>query len=406
MRTLLIIVLVLALAVGAIALYLFATTPKSAAPLTMPLAPAHRALLAHVPASADAFALAPTAALLDNKLHGNPVTRDATERFLEQQPMPPPWLLGRADLVAWRTEKRTAYAIRLDAIRSLLVRVWLAFGSSVDARTEGEIFLINADPEPPLDARELDELLRVAQPLPAGDVLVIQRNSERGAYPPIGRPAASSVRVTPREIVIISRADARNAAAVTAPVTARFPSGALLAVTFARPPRILGDVRRLLAADIEALVGSGGSIALYDVDTGTLLPSPKGVIAVPSSEAARGELSEVMAAANLIGQTAEANGQLLVSFDRRSMPLYLEDAFVPATWPANQWSMRVDPDRLVPLLEKLGDNTALRFAAPRIHRSARDLRRWIAALRAAEFVEIAASSDASSEELRVRVASK
>ena len=59
-----------------------------------------------------------------------------------------------------------------------------------------------------------------------------------------------------------------------------------------------------------------------------------------------------------------------------------------------------------PLLEKLGDNTGLRLAAPRIYRSARDLKRWIGALANADSIEASQSTTATTEELRVRIASK
>jgi hypothetical protein len=75
-------------------------------------------------------------------------------------------------------------------------------------------------------------------------------------------------------------------------------------------------------------------------------------------------------------------------------------------WPANQWSARLDPVRLIPVLRKVGDNPALRFATPRIHRGARDLRRWMGALEQARTIEAAASAGGGFEELRVRVASK
>lgn len=79
---------------------------------------------------------------------------------------------------------------------------------------------------------------------------------------------------------------------------------------------------------------------------------------------------------------------------------------VPASWPATRWALRLDPVRLIPVLRKIGDNPALRFATPRIHRGARDLRRWVDALEQAQSVEAADSVSGGVEELRVRVASK
>ncbi|HEX2060962.1 MAG TPA: hypothetical protein VHK90_09495, partial [Thermoanaerobaculia bacterium] len=71
-----------------------------------------------------------------------------------------------------------------------------------------------------------------------------------------------------------------------------------------------------------------------------------------------------------------------------------------------RWALRADPRKLVPVLRKTGDNPGLRFMAPRVHRAARDLRRWIDALEHASSVEAADSVAGGVEELRVRVASK
>jgi hypothetical protein len=85
------------------------------------------------------------------------------------------------------------------------------------------------------------------------------------------------------------------------------------------------------------------------------------------------------------------------------MGLYIKDAMVPGSWPATRWALRLDPRRLVPVLRKAGDSPGLRFAAPRLHRGARDLRRWMDALEESESVEAAASVTGGVEELRVRV---
>ena len=106
------------------------------------------------------------------------------------------------------------------------------------------------------------------------------------------------------------------------------------------------------------------------------------------------------------GQTGEKDGQLLVSFDQRSLGIYINDAMVEAAWPANRWAGRIDPSKLNPVLRRLGDNPGLRFAAPRVYRSARDLRNWIDALEKAESVEAAESATGGVEELRVRIVSK
>lgn len=404
MRTLLVFVLILAVIAGAVALYLYATTPNESAGLTFPLTETQRALIARVPAGADAFALIPTAGLLSRKLEANPVTREPFLRWSETQELPGPWILGGADVVAWRAAKKTSYAIQLDTVRAFLVRIWMMWSNDVDARWDGRAFVINGSGGTVIAQDALEEVAELAKGLPPGDMLAVQLSRDRGAFPPIGRPAATSVKITAAEIVGVSRAKATGAPGK--PISARFPKGAMLAATFSDPPQILGDLGRLLGTNITEVVSGGGSVAIYQIDTGTLLPRPKGVIAVPSTPQRRAAMADVIRAAELVGDSRDTGSEIVVSFDRSSLPLYIEDAFVPATWPATSWAARIDPPKLVPVLQKLGDSTGLRLAAGRLHRSARDLRRWIGTLEHAQSIEAAASSDGTTEELRVRIASK
>jgi hypothetical protein len=386
--------------IAAAAIYLGATTPKRAEPLRFPLSEAHRALLARVPASADSFALLPSAALLHQKLAANAVTREALARYEEEHEVPPPWMLGGADIVAWKHGKKTSYVVRLDGFRALIIRVWLTMASNASVRWEGSTLVMNDPvPSPPGDA---EDFLHLTSGLPAGDVFLVQRQSAHGAFPPIARPSVTSLRVTDSEIVIASRAQSGDAPPPQ-PVRAQFPRGAMLSVTFSEAPRILGDLNRLMGARIDELVDPGGSIALYDIETGTLLPRPRGVIVVPSTEQTRAAMTNVVRVAEVVGEVRETGGQILVSFDRTSLGLYLKDTFVPPTWTGARWALRIDPSRLVPVIRKLNDSVGLRLAAPRIHRSVRDLHRWIDALDRAQSIEAASSVDGGVEELRVRI---
>ena len=413
MRTLLVLLLILGLIAGAIVVYLYATTPNESAGVSFPITADQRALLARVPAGADAWALIPSAAVMHQKLLANAVTRGPVQEWTERERMPEPWMLGGADVLAWRDQKRTSYAIRVDTFRAFLVRIWMMWSSgAVDARWDGTAFVINGAGGPPIDPNEIERILALASGLPRGDVFVAQRNRTRGAFPPIGRPAVSSVVVNEREIVSVSRAVStraekpEEAEAAAAPLESTFPKSAVLAVTFNEPPSLLGDLRRLTGTNLSELAANGGSITIYDVDTGTLLPRPKGLIAVPATDARRAAMADVLRVAELVGQTEDTGRELLVAFDRQSLPLYLKDARVPATWPATSWAARIDPVKLVPILEKMGDSTGLRIASGRLHRAARDLRRWISALEQAESIEAAASTADGAEELRVRIASK
>jgi hypothetical protein len=405
MRTFLIILAVVAVLIGAIALYLALTTPGTATSVRFPLSVSQRALIARVPASADSFALIPTAALLNKRLRANSVTRDAVERWTSEHDVPQPWMLGGADAVVWRRAKRISYAIRLDPFRAFLVRLWLMSSTNTNGVWDGSVFVIG-EPGAPLDAGSLNDILTLANGLPEGDFFAVQRDRARGMFPPIARPSVTSVRVTPAAIDLVSRAVAEPGAIPNPPILARHPKGALLSAAFIRPPRILGDVERLLGTNLSTLLGNGGSVSLYDVDAGTFLPRPEGVISLPANEQSRRAIGDIKSAIDLVGETRDTGAEVLVSFDRQSMPLYLKDAFEPAAWPATVWSLRIDAQRMPPILDKLSDSRGLRLVASRVHRAARDLHRWTEALRQAQSIEAADSVSGGFEELRVRIASK
>jgi hypothetical protein len=399
MRTFILILCIVAVIVGGTVIYLVVTTPHAASPLRFPLTPSQLELLGRVPATADAYGYIPAPAVLHRTLLENPVTREPLLRWSEEYPLPPAFLLGRADAAIWRSGKVTSYAVRLDPFRAMIVRVWLLF-SHANAHFEDDTLLLNAD-----DAAAGAPEARESMGLPEGDVFVVQRSHARGAFPPIGRPALTSVRATPREILITSRAKSQTTIA-HAPFVAKFPRDAMLSVAFDDPPRILGDFQRLLGADIEAIAGEGGLIALYKVETGTLLPRPKGVVVVPANGDSRAVVARYRKAIELVGETVERDGEVVVSFDHTSVGQYEQDVTVSAVWPATEWAVRIDPVKLVPVLRKASDNAGLRLLTPRIHRGTRDLRRWIDALERAASIEAALSDAGGVEELRARVTAK
>jgi hypothetical protein len=403
MRTFIIILCILAVATGAVVVYLLATTPKEARPLRFPLTAGQTQLLGHVPADAEAYALVPSPVVLMGKLVANPITRDPVTKWTDEHALPPASMLGRADAVVWKSGKVTSYAVRFDPVRAVIVRLWTMF-SHVDARWAGRTLIINGG-APAATATPVE--LSAAAGLPEGDAFVVQRREARGAFPPIGRPALTSVRINAKDIDITSRAATSEPAAPVRPAVL-LPASAMLSVAFTEPPQVLGDIDRLLAADIDALVGNGGTLALYRIDTGTLLPRPFMAIAVPANEATRATVARYEDAIRMVGQQVEQNGELVVAFDRNTAGIYIKDARTPMPWPTSdsRWALRLDPGRLIPVLRKVGDNPALRFATPRIHRGARDLRRWMGSLEHAASVEAASSVTGGHEELRVRVVSK
>ncbi|HEX9492034.1 MAG TPA: hypothetical protein VGA33_02120, partial [Thermoanaerobaculia bacterium] len=103
-------------------------------------------------------------------------------------------------------------------------------------------------------------------------------------------------------------------------------------------------------------------------------------------------------------RTAEVGGNIALAFDD-SIDQYQKDVFDDAP-AASQWAMRIDPQRLVPILNELGQNVGLRIVAPRLFRSARDLEQWIGGLEQAKTIDATDSADSQWETLTVRIAAK
>src|SRR5438270_8994441 len=183
MRSLAIFLVILLIIVGGAAIFLVATTPRDSAPARV-----SSTFIREFPSSAEWFAIVPAAATLDAKLNANPVTRATMERWRSGHTLPRPWMLGGADLMLWKSGERVRYFVRLDPFRAFVVRL---FGIQ-EVQT--------LPPEQPIDAATAAQIIDLAAKLPPGNALVVQRENSRGAFPPIGRPAVTSVVVTRDEI--------------------------------------------------------------------------------------------------------------------------------------------------------------------------------------------------------------
>ncbi len=132
-RKILIFLVVLIAVLVAIGALLVFTVPSRSADV--------HALIAEVPASAEAFAIIPRAAAFDAKLQANPVTRSAIAKWSASHPLPSPWMIGNADLIAWRSADQIHYLVRTDTFRAFLIRM-------VSSKVQ-----INVTGEPPMDLR-------------------------------------------------------------------------------------------------------------------------------------------------------------------------------------------------------------------------------------------------------------
>lgn len=396
MRTFLTLLLILALIAGAIALYLFVTTPHETAGAMFPLSASAQSMIANVPASAAAFAYIPRAAALQSELTANPITHDVIESWRSKRAMPRPWMVGNADLLAWQSGNQTRYLLRLDPVRAALVRIYL-----MAAGDTGGTVLINAPADQPIEPDEVARIVALASKLPNGSALVVQRSSSRGAFPPIGRPAASSINVAGGAIEIVSRSR-DDSSPPSQPLRVSAARGAILSASFVSAPRVFDDLNRLFGKKISELVSDGGSVSLYDIDAGKLLPRPLGVITVPATGDRR-PATETLSKYGV--RTAEKDGKLVISFDD-SIDAYLKDATDESAVPGGKWAARVDAVRMAPILDRLRDNVGLRIASPKLFRAARDLDRWISSLQKAKTIDAIDSSDGATEELKVHITAK
>ena len=403
MRKIILFAVIIGTLAAALAIYLIATIPRSTRALQLPLPVGERDLLASVPEDAEAFALIPDAAAVRSRLEANPMTREALEAWSERVWVPQSWMLGGADLVIWQSPQGTGYAFHLDGVRSIIVRSWLAV-SGADVHLRGSTVVVGAEPVTALGRAALDPILTLADSLPRGDALLVQRSGE-DSFPPVARPAVSVVSVEPGEITIFSRARDDDPAA-GAPRAITLPRGALLSAWFGEPPRVMRDIDRLLPGDVVSLITNGGIAVLYDVESSRLLPRPKGLFSIPATPEAREAARGLSGLAELLGEVAERDGRILIAFDRTSLASFERERMASLPFPASEWSVRIDAGRMVPALEDLGDHAGLRFAAARLSRSIRDLRSWLRYLHGAGQIEAALTSDGRHEELRVRVTAK
>jgi hypothetical protein len=377
-KILIVVAIVVVIAIAIVAALMFTTAPRFARAVD---------LIARVPASAEVFAIIPNAGVLDAKAHLNPITRAALEKWSAGHRLPPAWMLGSGDLIVWKSGGEVRYIAHTDRLRAMFVH--------------------NAPDEPPLDAATAAQLRALAARLPAGDALVVQRESGHGAYPPIDRPTATSVQITPGEIVLTSvgRSSVPPDGAKSVPHLS-FPRGAILSAAFTQPPRVVSDLNRLFGAKVSALFDEGGMICIYDVDAHKLLPRPLGVIVLPDDPVRRA-IVDRFKQAEAVGirvRTAVVGNTIAVAFDD-SIDQYQKDAFDPAP-EAKQWSVRIDAPRLVPILNDLQQNIGLRLAAPRLFRSTRDLDAWLGELEQAKSIEATDSADSQVETLQARIRAK
>ncbi len=434
MRRLLVLILIAVLIIGAaVTVFLVVTGSPGRGVASAVAGLDSHPLLAMVPADATDFAFVPAAAAVWRDAQRNPVAGPLVTSWSTRPELRHPGLaFGRADVVIWRAGDHVGFAGRVDPLRAALLRIWIAIAGRDDLRVEGQTVAQNLS-EQTIDRGQLERLTALASSLPPADALIWQTERARGSFPPIGRPSVTAVRLTSDGVLIDSTSMQRtDDASAQRALSLRYPEEAVATIAFAASPSFAGELDRLVGARVRPLLERGGTLVIYDVDSRKLIARPLGLLVLAADDAHRAAVTNLMGSLAGMGrdvvaqstrrvgsteitrreilgatvETAEAGGEILISFDRSSMDRYLSG---PAeTVPAQLaiWVLRGDGSRLAPLLEAASGNPALRFLTPKIFRSTRDANRSIRYLSGARRLVAHKVEGKDGEELHVVLSAK
>jgi hypothetical protein len=344
-------------------------------------------------------------------------------------------LLGSADAVLWRSaDGGFGFAARPDSMRRMLLHLYLSVSGRDDLSMENGALVMNAGETGASATPVVSELESLAAGLPPADLLVLQREGSRGAFPPIGRPAVTAIRLTGGSILLDSRSGAGSGEPdIQATLPFAPPAGAMLSIAMARPPRLAGELNRLFAPRVTPLLDQGGMLVVYDVDARSLVPRPVGLVVLRADDPHRAALSAFVGSlASMAGsaaaiskrrvgtvevesrdaygmrvETAETRSELLLSFDRSSIDRYLAaPARRAVDLTSAVWTAEVIPSIAAPVVGRLSLSPGFRILAPKLYRAASDLQRWMMALQCASGVEVRKDLTGGQQRLRVTIKAK
>lgn len=335
------------------------------------------------------------------------------------------WLAGRSPVVTWTTRGDWGAVAEPDPLRRILARIAGSMGLA-PIRVEGNRVLFGTAPEPGgdpfggLDSSGLE-----------GHAFVV--HNKRGGYPPLGRPAISAAVFENGDLAVVSRAAAEPKQ--VAEMGGEFlPRSAPISMRFAAPPKALLTLEQAFPVELRAILEDGGMVALYGVETKGLLPRPLLAFSVPADERRaksiiqRIDRATTQGALGLLLGMREANtrtvagvsivrregvgltiefaqrpGEFLLAFDRSSLQRLLEDDRIELSPGAAAWEMRAQPRDLLPILEQIQSNTAIRLLAEDFAREAGDLAQIFRSIPTAEAVGARLEPAAGGASLRAAV---
>ncbi len=315
------------------------------------------------------------------------------------------WMIGNAPVAIWTAGGGWGARARPDGVHRLLLRAAAPF-VSFDVAFEGDHVRFGA--AAPAAERALDAAL--AESL-EGHLFVV--HLDEGSYPPMERPALTSVRFGDGVLRITTRGrpEPGQDAAPVALGDKTLPANALLAARFAEAPRAVLAMEKAAPIRFERFLRDGAMVALYGVEEGGLIPRPLIAFSVPADDAKYQELVDTVdramakgAVGLLLGpqpettrtvggvtithreglgltlEYARRDGELLFAFDDSSLEQLLRAREVPAGEGSAHWAMRARPAELLPALEDLGSSRGLRLLARGFSNASRDLGHALRAL--------------------------
>jgi hypothetical protein len=401
------IVLVLILVV--VAGYVLFSTPLRSEPVGFGSDPDHLRLIRRAPADAPAVFLVPRAAGFFRMMRGHPIASSWVPIIERRQELALlPYLLGRADVVAWQQEQGVAIVANPDPVRLALTRAYLAMKGERRIVVGDGLLFVGTPPVSETGAEIASNAnLR-------GQAFAIHREGSEDDFPPIGRPAVSAVILEPDGLKVESEATASGPLAAGGVPLDSYPEGAMLSTVAATTPEWVERLGRLIPPVVVSLLREGALFAVYRISGEDLIPRLHLVIAVPGGNSK--DVDDVVGKINLgpfglsesrrmVGgvevvrrtgmgsmiEYATSSDKLLISFDRSSIERYLADRMVKSPFPPERtvWFATMKPAELAEGIDELRDRQELSLLAPDLHDAIRQAGAWLRYVRGARLVQLA-----------------
>lgn len=382
------------------------------------------ALLSAVPESATEIYVVPRFASFWRAARQNQVAGAALIDLMDQAALAP-LVLGNSPVVYWRGEDESAVLTRLGPVRHFLASRYLGTAGRFDVYAKDDI----------LSSGRIGESSRTFDPLTVramgeGHAFIIYPD-QTPTFPPLGRPMLATLNLEDDGVKIRAAGRREGALKIPAP-RIPLPVDAPMIAAVGSPPEWLSDLDKIIGVDASGALRQGFGVALYDIETGTLSIRPKLVLVLPGDAAPlvrslrglSGSASRILGGENseqkrmvsgvevtrtddgvLAIESAFWNGQTLVALDEESLSKFLP-AKMTVIGGDSSWTLRADPERLTPILERLRDHRVLKFVARDLQRNVSSFYRSIGRFQGSRSVEMKLAAEGELDSLSVVVTPK